>query len=176
MKVEESYLAAGFDIHHQGWTLKVSAHSPTTFQLLHGHELCYQGKLELINNGELLDVSQAEWKFRHRPDRIEQWCQWHHADKLSLNMNYYFHPQALVIEYLARNSIPTRLDILHEIEPFNSALQAFPSPASSQIDAQTIAWSRLRHGLPSDFIRQAAKTDLFREAFSATQWIVLGKV
>ncbi len=31
-------------------------------------------------------------------------------------MNYYFSGDALVIEYLARNSVPTRLDIRHEIQ------------------------------------------------------------
>ncbi|MFH0227435.1 hypothetical protein ACGRPS_23360 [Vibrio furnissii] len=171
MTVDESKRVSHFDIHHQRWTLRVASASPTQFQLLHGNQLMYEGALELINNGEALDVSHAQWNFRHRADKIEQWCQWHHSDRLSLNMNYYFQHNAVVIEYLARNSIPTRLDIRHVIQPLNAALVVPPSTDTAQPD-----WQRARHGLPSDFIRQSAKTDWFREAFSATQWIVLGKV
>ncbi|MCE7607057.1 hypothetical protein [Vibrio fluvialis] len=171
MTVDESSLVSVFDIHYQRWTLRVARVCPTRFQLLHGNQLMYEGTLELTNNGEVLDVSHAQWKFRHRPDRIEQWCQWHHAAQLSLNMNYYFHQDAVVIEYLARNSIPTRLDIRHVIQPLDAARVMPPSTDTAQPD-----WQRTRHGLPSDFIRQSAKTDWFREAFSATQWIVLGKV
>lgn len=178
--VDESCSQRSFDIHHQLWTLTVSIARPIEFQLYHAGQMLYQGRLELTNNGELLDLSAAEWKFRHRAERIEQWCQWHHSDRLSLNMNYFFHQQsdqpAVVIEYLARNSIPTRLDIRHVIQP----VTAQPSPtatASRELPAASSHhWQRARHGLPSDFIRQAAKTDLFREAFSATQWIVLEKV
>lgn len=172
MTLNEPSQEQSFAIRHQLWKLCVSNHSPTEFQLFHENELCYQGKLELINNGDLLDVSQAEWKFRHRSERIEQWCQWNHTDNLSLNMNYYFHQQAVVIEYLARNSIPTRLDIRHVIEPLHVTQPLItPQPLSTQPD-----WQRSRHGLPSNFIQQSAKADIFREAFSATQWIVLGKV
>ncbi|MFH4663381.1 hypothetical protein WMQ48_01305 [Vibrio cidicii] len=140
------------------------------FELIYREQVQYQGKLELMNNGELLDISQVQWKFRHRPDRIEQWCQLHHADKLSLNMNYFFHDQALVIEYLARNSIPTRLDIRHEIVPLDSVENDKPS------HSEKLDWQRCRHGLPSESIRHSIKPDLFREAFSATQWIVLDKM
>lgn len=171
MTVEESPSGAGYEIHYQQWTLCVAGLCPTKFQLLHANQQMYQGTLELINNGEQLDISQAQWKFRQRQNRIEQWCQWHHADRLSLNMNYYFHQDAVVIEYLARNSIPTRLDIRHVIEPLSAAMTKPLHAASEQPD-----WQRARHGLPSDFIRQSAKTDWFREAFSATQWIVLGKM
>lgn len=180
MTVDESKPEPGvdivspFDIHYNQWTLRVAGQCATEFELLYADKVLYQGKLELINNGELLDVSPAQWKFRHRHDRIEQWCQFHHADKpsvnqLSVNMNYYFHDKAVVIEYLARNSIPTRLDIRHAIVPVemegNNEL-----PQSEQPD-----WQLSRHGLPSESIRHSIKPDLFREAFSATQWIVLNQ-
>lgn len=176
MAVDESKTEQGFDVHcpldinyHQ-WTLRVAGQNPEKFELLYADKVLYQGKLELINNGEPLDVSEAQWKFRHRHDRIEQWCQLHHVNKLSINMNYFFHDQALVIEYLARNSIPTRLDIRHAIVPlgaFNT--EGHSSPVCTH-------WQRCRHGLPSASIRHSIKPDLFREAFSATQWIVLDKM
>lgn len=180
MTAEESYPEHSFDIYHQLWTLKVSATHPTEFQLCYDGQALYQGRLELTNNGDALDLSAAEWKFRYRDQRIEQWCQWHHSDHLSLNMNYFFHQHsgqpAVVIEYLARNSIPTRLDIRHVIEPLNPDAALTGAASSQRPPSSCQHWQRARHGLPSDFIRQAAKTDLFREAFSATQWIVLEKV
>nr|QIH43282.1 hypothetical protein G5S32_14505 [Vibrio ziniensis] len=171
MAIDESKLEQGFDIHYNRWTLRVAGQCATKFELLYADKVLYQGKLELINNGELLDVSQAQWKFRHRHDRIEQWCQLHHSDKLSVNMNYYFHEKAVVIEYLARNSIPTRLDIRHAIVPVETHDNKSEPPQSEQPD-----WQLSRHDLPSDSIRHSIKPDLFREAFSATQWIVLDKM
>ncbi|MBE3667481.1 hypothetical protein BOO25_00790 [Vibrio navarrensis] len=159
-----------FAIHYHHWTLRVKVECSVMFELIYREQVQYQGKLELMNNGEPLDISQVQWKFRHRPDRIEQWCQLHHADKLSLNMNYFFHEQALVIEYLARNSIPTRLDIRHAIVP----LEALNTGGDSSPVCTN--WQRCRHGLPSASIRHSIKPDLFREAFSATQWIVLDKM
>ncbi len=159
-----------FYIRKHHWTLSVSATCPTQFQLLYAGKAVYQGLLELINNGELLELSQAQWKFRHHPERIEQWCQLHHNDNLSLSMNYYFHDQAVVIEYLARNSIPTRLDIRHAITLLTNNTNSSHELVSKE------DWKRCRHGLPSESIRHAIKPDLFREAFSATQWIVLDKM
>lgn len=170
MTVDDSQAESALDIQNHQWTLRVAEPSPTQFQLLHAGKLVYQGQLELLNNGELLDSSQAEWKFRHRQNRIEQWCQLHHVDRLSVNMNYYFHEKAVVIEYLARNSIPTRLDIRHAITPTDSEVDHSAPPAESS------DWQRRRHGLPSESIRHSIKPDLFREAFSATQWIVLDKM
>jgi len=170
MTVDESEIEQGLDIHSHQWTLRVAEPCPTQFQLFHADKLVYQGKLELINNGDMLDATQAQWRFRHRQNRIEQWCQLHHGDKLSINMNYYFHDNAVVVEYLARNSIPTRLDIRHAITPIE------PDVENSLQPADLSEWQRRRHGLPSESIRHSIKPDLFREAFSATQWIVLDKM
>ncbi len=169
MTVDDSQVANALDIHSHQWTLRVAEPCPTQFQLFYAEKLVFQGQLELLNNGEPLDSSQAEWKYRHRQNRIEQWCQLQHGDKLSVNMNYYFHDKAVVIEYLARNSIPTRLDIRHKITPLESDVE--PSKQADLSD-----WQRRRHGLPSESIRHSIKPDLFREAFSATQWIVLDKM
>ncbi len=182
MAVDESKLEQGFDtlspfdIHYNRWTLRVAGQCSTRFELLFDDTVLYQGKLELINNGELLDVSQAQWKFRHRQDRIEQWCQLHHVDKLSVNMNYYFHDKAVVIEYLARNSIPTRLDIRHAIVPAKAENPAVVENNGEPPQSEQPDWQMSRHGLPSESIRHSIKPDLFREAFSATQWIVLDKM
>ncbi len=173
MMVDESKVEQGFDIRYHQWTLRVTNTCPTKFQLLHADKLLYQGQLELENNGELLDISQAQWKFRHRPERIEQWCQLNHGDNLSINMNYYFHEKAVVIEYLARNSIPTRLDIRHAIVPLESVSDIGKQTSTGPTETD---WHLCRHGLPSDSIRHSIKPDLFREAFSATQWIVLDKM
>ncbi len=170
MTVDDSQIEQALDIQNHQWMLRVAEPCPTQFQLLYAGKLVYQGQLELLNNGELLDSSQAEWKFRHRQNRIEQWCQLHHGDKLSINMNYYFHEKAVVIEYLARNSIPTRLDIRHRITPLESNVE------ESSKQSELSDWKRRRHGLPSESIRHSIKPDLFREAFSATQWIVLDKM
>ncbi len=170
MTVDDSQVGQGLDIHNHQWTLRVAEPCATRFQLLHADKLVYEGELELMNNGELLDATQAEWKFRHRQNRIEQWCQLNHGDRLSINMNYYFHDKAVVIEYLARNSIPTRLDIRHAITPLEQEKETDP-PVHDSAD-----WQRRRHGLPSESIRHSIKPDLFREAFSATQWIVLDKM
>lgn len=170
MTVDDSQVEQALDIHSHQWTLRVAEPSPTQFQLLYAGKLVFHGHLELLNNGEQLDSSQAEWKYRHRQNRIEQWCQLQHGDKLSINMNYYFHEKAVVIEYLARNSIPTRLDIRHKITPLESDVKE----SSKQVDLSD--WQRRRHGLPSESIRHSIKPDLFREAFSATQWIVLDKM
>ncbi len=169
MAVDDSQVEQALDINSHQWTLRVAEPCPTQFQLFYAEKLVFQGQLELLNNGEPLDSSQAEWKYRHRQNRIEQWCQLQHGDNLSINMNYYFHDKAVVIEYLARNSIPTRLDIRHKITPLESDVE--PSKQADLSD-----WQRRRHGLPSESIRHSIKPDLFREAFSATQWIVLDKM
>jgi len=118
MAVDESKTEPGFDVHspldinyHQ-WTLRVAGQNPEKFELLYADKVLYQGKLELINNGEPLDVSEAQWKFRHRHDRIEQWCQLHHVDKLSVNMNYYFHDKAVVVMVFLVNLFVTPLNLI----------------------------------------------------------------
>lgn len=155
------------------WSLWVSEASPNQFELRHQNQAIYSGVLEVFNNGTALDISAVDWRFRHKQQRLEQWCQLQHSDTLSVNMNYYFHQDALVIEYLARNSVPTRLDIRHAIEPL-----AVPSTFAPQADLTSPLklWQRRRNGMPSEFLSQTEKTDFFREAFSATQWIVLNKL
>jgi hypothetical protein len=152
------------------WVLKLDSAHPTSFELQFDGEIHYVGVIEVMNNGNLISVSEANWKFRHKTDRLEQWCQVQHSETLSINMNYYFSDDALVIEYLARNSVPTRLDIRHEIQHLPRPIdkEALPKPH--------FPWQHRRDGLPSDFLSKTEKTDFFREAFSAKQWIILDKL
>ncbi|MFC3025234.1 hypothetical protein ACFODT_15625 [Vibrio zhugei] len=173
MTNDDTNCSEGYLITHQQWHLTVSDSEPTTFHVSYGSTPVFKGRLSIENNGEAIELDNITWKFRCRSDRIEQWCQMNHEEKLSMNMNYYFDDGALVVEYLARNSIPTRLDLRHDIE------MTAPSEcrsASSQLPAMKGDWHRRRHGLPSDFLVNSSATDFFREAFSATQWIVLEKV
>ncbi len=152
------------------WMLKLTASQPVTFELQFDGKTHYVGTMEVMNNGQIIPVAEANWRFRQKPDRIEQWCQIEHSETLSINMNYYFADDALVIEYLARNSVPTRLDIRHAIQHLIQPTDKETMPTS------TSQWQHKRDGLPSDFLSKTEKTDFFREAFSAKQWIVLDKL
>ncbi len=157
------------------WHLCISCAEPECFQLKYADQVIFQGYLELENNGQPLDCSNVHWHFRERYDRFEQWCQLQHADSLSISMSYYFHQGALVIDYLARNSIPTRLDIRHKI--VQSPNVVLPQSLATGGDLNFFpSLQHQRNGLPSEHLSKTARTDLFREAFSATQWIVLEKM
>ncbi len=159
-----------YQLNKSRWMLKLSASQPATFELQFDGETHYVGTMEVMNNGHLIPVREANWRFRQKPERLEQWCQIHHSEILSINMNYYFSNDALVIEYLARNTVPTRLDIRH-------AIQHLPQPIIKETTTTaTSPWKHKRDGLPSDFLSKTEKTDFFREAFSAKQWIVLDKL
>ena len=173
MVSEESAPNRCYTIAQNHWQLRVARLTPTTFQVVHGDMLVFEGRLIIENNGQPINLESVQWKFRHRADRVEQWGQISHVDQLSINMNYYFHQGALVIEYLARNSIPTRLEIRHEVHAKDLSPVGQLSTPLPEVNHH---WHRRRHGLPSDFLVQSASTDLFREAFSATQWIVLDKM
>ncbi len=168
IETKETYL-----LEKPPWALQVLPNTPNQFELTYQNQPLYLGQLEVFNNGVLLDISNVTWRFRQKQQRIEQWCQLRHSDTLSVNMNYYFHQDALVIEYLARNSVPTRLDIRHNIQSLAVESWDITSPAPTLNPKQL---KRQRNGMPSDFLSQTEKTDFFREAFSATQWIVLNKM
>ncbi|WP_199482471.1 hypothetical protein [Vibrio owensii] len=151
------------------WTLKLSTEQPACFELQRDGKTHFIGTMEVLNNGQFIAVHDADWRFRNKPEKLEQWCQLHHSETLSINMNYYFADDALVIEYLARNTVPTRLDIRHKVEQV-----AHPSLEDKE-QARSAKWQHQKDGLPSDFLSKTAKTDFFREAFSAKQWLVLEK-
>ncbi|MDE1514013.1 MULTISPECIES: hypothetical protein [Vibrio] len=154
------------------WTLKLSTSHSANFELQWNGETRYVGEMAVMNNGQPIAMHCANWRFRHKLDRLEQWCQIDHAETLSININYHFVNDALVIEYLARNAVPTRLDIRHTIQPLPQSSDA--APAACSLSAS--AWQHHRNGLPSEFLAKTQKTDLFREAFSAKQWIILDKL
>ncbi|MEI8633770.1 hypothetical protein P4S72_20155 [Vibrio sp. PP-XX7] len=79
---------------------------------------------------------------------------------------------ALEIDYLARNSIPTRLDIRHQIVQ-NDTAYSNNSP-TNDFFIQLEGWQRRHDDQPSDYLVEPRGRD-FRESFSATQWIVLGQ-
>ncbi|MGO1298436.1 MAG: hypothetical protein ACTMIA_14170 [Vibrio sp.] len=173
MTNDDTNCSEGYLITHQQWHLSVSDSQPTIFHVFYGNTPVFKGRLSIQNNGEAIELDNISWHFRYRTGRIEQWCQMNHEEKLSMNMNYYFDQGSLVVEYLARNSIPTRLDLRHDIEMVDTPEC---DPSSAALPALNGDWHRRRHGLPSNFLVNSSATDFFREAFSATQWIVLEKV
>lgn len=170
MTVDESYVKKALEIHKCDWTVSISTVSPTYFYVLYKGKLTYHGQLYLYNNSNLLDISSAKWKFRHRQNCIEQWCQLHDGSVLSLSIDYYFQDQSVVIEYLARTSLPTRLDVRHEINFIG------PSTINSKQSAHFVQLKRCSHGTPSKSIRHSVEREPLREAFSCTQWIELEKM
>ncbi|RJX73701.1 hypothetical protein DZ860_05580 [Vibrio sinensis] len=155
---------------HSGWLLKLSPSSPESFELQYQGKIHYSGTMEVMNNGYIIPIANTHWHFRHKPNKLEQWGQVHHLETLSINMNYQFTDNELVIEYLARNTVPTRLDIRHIIHHHPHTIDKEPL-----LNAPPL-WRHRRNGLPSDFLFKTEKTDFFREAFSAKQSIVLTKL
>jgi hypothetical protein len=161
---------SSFQLNKSRWMLQLSTSHPASFKLRFDGKTHYVGTMEVMNNGHIIPVTEVNWHFRQKPERLEQWCQIHHSETLSINMNYYFADDALVIEYLARNTVPTRLDIRHAIQHHPQPINKEAAPVSQS------PWQHRRNGLPSEFLSKTEKTDFFREAFSAKQWIVLDKL
>lgn len=153
-----------------GWQLHICAENPDSFSLTFEKSVVFSGKLALINNLLPLEIDHSEWRFRVKDNQIEQWCNVRGSETLSIGMTYTFRNGSLVIEYLARNSVPTRLDIGHKIQSHHVS----HSPLYTQNSDQevTSSWQRQYHEQPSDYLIEASGRD-FREAFSATQWLVL---
>jgi hypothetical protein len=160
----------GPQLSHQDWVLELLPPSFDRFQLRHHAQLIFSGELELVNNNQMIKCDHFVWQFRVKPNQIEQWCNVQLGDSLSIGMTYTFNEGALVIDYLARNSIPTRLDIRHhitQIDP-NYAL----SSSASELLCNIAGWQRRHDDKPSDYLLEQGGRD-FRESFSATQWVVL---
>lgn len=147
------------------WTLRLHLANLADFELQFDGVTCYSGVLEVVNNGRRLSLEDINWHYRHKTQRLELWCQLYHTDTLSLNLNYSFTERGLAIEYLARNAVPTRLDVCHVID------------ASKTGKGKRLAgWYRQHDGQPSDDLTKIAKTDVYLEAFCARQWVVLENV
>lgn len=150
---------------YQDWTFSLSPGLSPGFSLVNGSAKPITGELEITNNGSAIPVADIDWRFRYSEGRVEQWCQLQHSQTLSININYHFAGDALIIEYLARNTVPTRMHIRHRL--------VFGESPLVEGDAVTMAKSgeaqcQYQHiGLPSESLSRSAKSALFREAFSA---------
>ncbi|MDW6002540.1 hypothetical protein [Vibrio mangrovi] len=172
MKIDpdELQLSDRAQLFHHHWKLEIVSHTPVVFQLFSHSRLAFSGQLELINNDEVVSMEDFHWRFRVKDNRIEQWCNVQLEETLSLGISYSFRPDALVIEYMARNRVPTRLDMRHQI-------QAMHTGHTEQASVQEVKnrLEQLQHQYnerPSDYLVSSGNKH-FREAFSATQWIFL---
>jgi hypothetical protein len=158
----------------QHWVLEIGPDTPETFHLykrLHRQpRLAFSGELALINNDESIDISSFRWQFRLKAERIEQWCNVQLEESLSLGITYRFHNGALVIDYLARHRVPTCLDFRHQICQRQSWLDSRFS--SSEVIEPINRLQHRYHGQPSDYLCKSDRRR-FKEAFSATQWVLL---
>lgn len=166
----ESYSPASTELNYKQWTLVITQLVPFRFELTKESKVVFQGELQIINNGEQIDIGDFVWRFRLKDTQIEQWCNVELLHKLSIGISYSFRHGALVIEYLARNSVPTRLDIRHQITQLDNNHHV-------DIDVKEFlencsGWQRQHHDQPSDYLLEPGAKN-FRESFSATQWIVL---
>lgn len=157
-------------LRYKEWYLELKADTPDQFQLCCEDKPVFVGQLELINNGLIIDMRSVVWHFRSKQIHLEQWCNIQLNETLSLSMTYTFFQGALVIDYLARNSIPTRLDIRHHITQTDVSHQLATQP--EDIISSIKGWQRKRNDQPSEYLIEPVGHG-FCEAFSATQWIVL---
>lgn len=155
---------------YQSWKLVITQLVPFRFELFNHDKLTFRGELQIINNSEAIDISPFIWRFRVKDGQIEQWCNVELLHKLSVGISYSFRHGALVIEYLARNSVPTRLDIRHQITQIDPDHRV-NIDASEFLD-NCAGWQRQYHDQPSSYLIEPGAKD-FRESFSATQWVVL---
>lgn len=158
------------ELRYKQWKLLITQLIPFRFELFKDERLTFRGELQIINNGEEIDISQFLWRFRVKNDQIEQWCNVQLMHKLSVGISYSFRHGALVVEYLARNSIPTRLDIRHQITQIDPT-HSVDIDAGEFVDS-CAGWQRQHHDQPSSYLIEPGAKD-FRESFSATQWVVL---
>ncbi|NAW88441.1 hypothetical protein [Photobacterium halotolerans] len=152
---------------YQDWRVEVSAAEPGTFILYFRDQPQCLAVLTLNINGRALPLHEIRWQFRRKAHQLEQWCNLTLGDTLSVSMTYRFCGGRLEIDYLARNPIPSRLELGHQIRP--SALQ------SSQSEGEpAVSWVFKRNGQPSEYLIEQTSHG-FCEAFSASLWLVLGQ-
>lgn len=171
-RLDNDIVLENSSLSYMDWRLDILSHQPGAFQLRQGDKLLFSGYLELINNDELIDTQSFPWRFRIKDNMIEQWCNVQFSEMLSIGLTYTFNKGALVIDYLARNSVPTRLDIRHKIHQAGS--QSFSKLANTDMFDKISEWKHRNREKPSDYLLEQRKKD-FKEAFFASQWIVLNK-
>jgi hypothetical protein len=179
---DEFQLSDRAQLFYHDWRLEITSYKPTMFQLFSSSRLAFTGELELVNNDEIIKADDFRWQFRIKTNRIEQWCNVRLEETLSLGMTYTFHPDALVIEYMARHRIPTRLDMRHQIQVISLSHRSDVvdlNPSEQKQSGRDSLEQKYReqtqhqnHEQPSDYLLAHGNQN-FREAFSATQWIYL---
>ncbi|RQW61442.1 hypothetical protein [Vibrio viridaestus] len=171
-KSDNDIVLANSSLSYHDWQLEILSHQPNAFQLRQDGKLLYSGYLELVNNGEMIETQHFPWRFRIKDNMIEQWCNVRMSEALSIGLTYTFSQGSLVIDYLARNSVPTRLDIRHKIHQVNATYQH--TAQSHDVFDRLSEWQHRNREKPSDYLIEQRKRD-FKEAFFASQWIVLNK-
>ena len=174
IKVNTSIAAATHDsyceLHYRDWTLQISEKTPDCFELLYQSQPIFKGQFEVINNSTMLDLKPILWRFRSKSSQLEQWCNIRLNSSISISMTYSFQGGVLVIDYLARSGVPTRLDIRHRVEQVDLAYQ--PAGEGSYVLSALKEWKHKKDNIPSSYLLESNERE-FREAFSSTQWIVL---
>ncbi|WP_428773357.1 hypothetical protein [Vibrio sp.] len=178
MTQQTAVAASDVYLYHLGWTLRIAPSDAQQFQLWRDQTLMFSGRLEILKNRQELSCEMVNWQFRTKTDRLEQWGQLHDGETLSLNMNYRFTDEALVIEYLARNAVPIRLDVRHHINASEQAEHSFSATVTDQTARDnpphsTEIWGNMPQ--PKRVPPSLSHNQPFNEAFSAKQWIVLSK-
>ena len=167
---EDNAIAAGLQHEttgYQDWRVEVSAAEPETFILYFRDQPQCQAVLALSVNGRALSLHDIRWQFRRKAHQLEQWCNLTLGDTLSISMTYRFSADRLEIDYLARNPIPSRLELGHQISsPVFQGAQSDSEPA--------VSWLFQRNGQPSEYLIEQT-THGFCEAFSASLWLLLGQ-
>jgi hypothetical protein len=161
---------SAYYLEHGEWCLDIAYDAPEQFSLSKNASTVFSGELKLINNSNPVSLESVVWRFRMRDNRLEQWCNIRSDTSLSISITYAFENNALCIDYLARSSIPTRLDVLHAITQVDPAYQS-GLPEDETLTKLT-DWqheSKTRAHLTSVPTGQRE----FREAFYSTQWILL---
>lgn len=155
---------------YHDWTLEIPTPNANIFELWNGPHLIFSGQLKLTSNNHSIDPESFHWQFRVKQSRIEQWCNVSKNNTLSIGMTYTFHHGALIIEYLARNSVPVKLDVRHEITQLDHSYCGCDSQKNTLENLKS--WQRQYDGQPSDYLIEPVDRSIC-ESFSSTQWVVL---
>jgi len=165
-KVEDLHCA----LNHRDWTLEIAKQTPDCFQLLYQAQPVFTGQFEVTNNSTPLNLSSVLWRFRIKENQFEQWCNIQLNASISISMTYSFRRGALVIDYLARSGVPTRLDIRHRITQVDLSYKQ--DEETNDVLSALQDWEHERDDRPSSYLLESNER-VFREAFSSTQWVVL---
>ncbi|MDG3085380.1 hypothetical protein P7F88_04375 [Vibrio hannami] len=171
-EVKNTEQASNYSLKNGDWCLSISGGRAVEFFLFKSNTLVFRGNLNLKNNNLPINISSGKWSFRSGEDRLEQWCNIRDETSLSVSITYRFDEKTLCIEYLARSSIPTLLDIVHSIElvDLNYHSGILPEEFTTLLTGLQHE-EKTRSHLSSTKQGQSA----FREAFYCTQWIMLEK-